>query len=223
MDNCEVCQRTKPRRDRAFGLLNPLPVPRGIWKSITLDYITGLPEEQRQNAILVVVDRLSKMAHYIPTTKEVSAQETARLLLHHVWKYHRTPKKIICDRGPQFDSQVWKQLCKNLQIEQKICTVYHPQTDGQTERTNQSLEHYLRAYVDYMQDNWLELLPFAEFVYNRTTNESTRKIPFQAVYGQNPDIEIPTTELRSGIPQDMQKIEDQLKSEMVRAQEIQSE
>ena len=104
-----------------------------------------------------------------------------------------------------------------------MSTAYHPQVDGQTERTNQSLEHYLRAYMDYMQNNWLELLPFAEFVYNRTTNESTKKTPFQAVYGQKPDIEIPTTELRNGISQDMQKIEDHLKSEMNRAQEIQSE
>ena len=104
-----------------------------------------------------------------------------------------------------------------------MSTAYHLQTDGQTERTNQSLEHYLRTYVDYMQDNRLELLPFAEFVYNRTTNDSTKKTPFQAVYGRNPDIEIPTTELKNGIPQDMQKIKDHLKSEMARAQEIQSE
>ena len=114
VDNCETCQRTKPRRDKAFGLLNPLPVPNGIWKSITLDYITGLPENQVQNAILVVVDRLSKMAHYIATTKEINAQETAKLLLHHVWKHHGTPKEVIPDREPQFDSQVWKQLCKDL-------------------------------------------------------------------------------------------------------------
>ena len=153
VDNCETCQRTKPRRDRAFGLLNPLPIPRGVWKSVILDYITGLPEKGGYNAILVVVDRLSKMAHYIPTTKEVDAHETARLLLHHVWKYHGTPKEIISDRGPQFDSQVWKQLCRDLQIEQKMSTAYHPQTDGQTKRTNQSLEHYLRVYVGYMQDN----------------------------------------------------------------------
>ena len=108
VNNCETCQRTKPRRDKALGLLNPLPISKGIWKSVTLDYITGLPEEQGQNAILIVVDRFSKMAHYIPTTKEVSAQETARLLLHHVWKYHGIPKEIISDRGPQLDSQVWK-------------------------------------------------------------------------------------------------------------------
>ena len=223
VDNCEICQRTKPRRDKTFGLLNPLPVPSGVWKSISIDYITGLPETQGYDAILVVVDRLSKMAHYIPTVKEINTQETAKLLLHHVWKYHGTSKEIISDRGPQFDSQVWKQLCKDLRIEQKMSTAYHPQTDGQTERTNQSLEHYLRAYVDYMQNNWLELLPFAEFVYNRTTNESTKRTPFQAVYGQNQDIEIPTTELRDGIPRDMQEIEDHLKSKMARAQDIQSE
>ena len=104
-----------------------------------------------------------------------------------------------------------------------MSTAYHPQTDEQTERINQSLEHYLRAYVDYMQEDWLQLLPFAEFVYNRTTSESTKKLPFQAVYEQNPDIEIPTMELRHGIPQDMQKIEDHLKFEIVRAQDIQSE
>ena len=126
VDNCETCQRTKSRRNRAFGLLNPLPVSSGVWKSITLDYITGLPEVRGHDAILVVVDRLSKMAHYIPTAKEVSAQETAKLMLHHVWKYHGIPKEIISDRGPQFDSQVWKQLCKDFQIEQKMSTAYHP-------------------------------------------------------------------------------------------------
>ena len=140
------------------------------------------------------------MAHYIPTTKEVDTKGTVQLLLHHVWKYHGTPKEIISDRGSQFDSQIWKQLCKDFQIKQKMSTAYHPQTDGQTERTNWSLEHYLRAYMDFMEDNWLQLLPFAKFVYNRTTNESTTRSPFQAVYGQNPDIEIPTTELRDGIP-----------------------
>ena len=223
VNNYETCQRTKPRRDKAFGLLNPLPIPSGVWKFITIDYIIGLPKTQEYHAILVVVNRLSKMAHYIPTTKEINAQETARLLLHHVWRYHGTPKEIISDRGPQFDSQVWKQLRKDLQIEQKMSTAYHPQTDRQTERTNQSLEHYLRAYVDYIQNNRLELLPFAEFVYNRTTNESTKKTPFQTVYGQNPDIEILTRELRNGIPQDMQRVEDHLKAKMARAQDIQSE
>ena len=97
VDNCETCQRTKPRRDKAFGLLNLLPVPSGIWKSMTLNYITGLSETQRYDAILVVVDRLSKMAHYVPTSKEVSAQEIAKLLLQHVWRYHGTPKEIISD------------------------------------------------------------------------------------------------------------------------------
>ena len=93
---------------------------------MTLDYITGLPETQGYNTILVVVDRLSKMAHYILTTKDIDAKEMVRLLLHHVWKYHGTPKEIVSDRGPQFDSQVWKQLCQDLQIEQKMSTAYYP-------------------------------------------------------------------------------------------------
>ena len=93
------------------------------------------------------------MTYYIPTTKEVGAEETTRLLLYHVWKHHETPKEIISDRRPQFDSQVWKQLCRDLQIEQKMSIAYHLQIDRQTERTNQSLEHYLQAYIDHLQDN----------------------------------------------------------------------
>jgi hypothetical protein len=133
IQNCHTCQTTKPSRSKTLGLLEPLPVPRRIWKSITLDFITGLPEDGAMDAILVVVDRFSKMAHFIPTTHEILAEETAELLLHHVWKLHRTPEEIISDQGPQFVSALWKRQCQRLSITRKLSTAHHPQTDGQTE------------------------------------------------------------------------------------------
>ena len=151
-----------------------------------MDFIVGLPESNGFNSILVVVDRLSKMAHYIPTTEEVTSEQVARLFFDKIFKHHGIPDSLVSDRGTQFTSRFSKALCALIGIDQKLSTSFHPQTDGQTERINAVLQQYLRGYVNYQQDNWVELLTMAEFSYNNTISATTGITPFFALYGQHP-------------------------------------
>jgi hypothetical protein len=134
-----------------------------------------------------VVDRFSKGAHFIPCTeKGLTGEKTARLFLDNVWKLHGTPESTVSDRGIQFNNQFIKRLYELLNIKPSFSTAFHPQTDGQSERTNQILENYLRAYVSHKQDNWVELLPQAEFSYNNHVSSTTSQTPFSIWYGEHP-------------------------------------
>ena len=113
------------------------------------DFITKLPLAQGYNSILVVVDRLTKMVYFIPTTEKISAEELARLFRDNMWKLHGLPESIISDREPQFMAELIRELNQMLGIESKMSTAFHPQTDGQTERVNQELEQYLRVFIDH--------------------------------------------------------------------------
>ena len=108
-----------------------------------MDFITDLPPSQGFDVILTVVDRFTKMTHFLPYVKSISSQETADIIMCEVFRHHGLPNDIISDRGPQFISHFWKHLCDGLQISCKLSSSYHPETDGQTERTNQTLEQYL--------------------------------------------------------------------------------
>jgi hypothetical protein len=134
---------------------------------------------------MVVTDRLSKQRHFIGCGS-TEAKYTARLFLHHVWKHHGLPRTIVSDRGTQFTSRLWQRICQRLGISTKISTAFHPETDGQSENSNQILEQYLRSYVNYLQDDWVNWLPMAEFAANNYQSESTGVTPFYAVYGQHP-------------------------------------
>ncbi|QRV99192.1 Transposon Tf2-11 polyprotein [Ceratobasidium sp. AG-Ba] len=184
--NCESCIQNKHSNQVPPGLLNPIEAPDKPWEEITFDLITGLPESEGFMAILTVVDRLTKMVHFIPTTNEANGVDVANLFLTYVWKLHGLPRKTISDRGPQFTSQFLKQLHKRLDIKPSFSNAYHPQTDGQTERLNQVVELYLRHYMSHRQDDWVGLLPLAKFAYNNGTNASTGKTPFFANYGFHP-------------------------------------
>jgi len=187
--NCHTCRRSKAPRDKYNGLLQPLPIPQAYWKDISMDFVVGLPESDGCNAILVVVDRLSKERHYIACTDKdngTSAENTARLLMEHVWKYHGLPTSIISDRGTQFTSLLWKTLCKSLGITAKLSTSFHPETDGQSEIANQEMERYLRTFCNYGQDDWKLLLPAAEFAANNMKSTTTKMTPFFATRGYNP-------------------------------------
>ena len=127
------------------------------------------------------------MAHFIPLKAgEKSADHLARIILKEVWRFHGLPNNIVSDRDSRFTSSFWKALMRLLEINQKMSTAYHPQTDGQTERVNQILESYLRNYVNYEQDNWAEMLPMAEFAYNNSATTATTISPFFANYGYHP-------------------------------------
>ena len=186
VDTCDKCGRTKSRRHLPYGELKSLPVPPFPWSSISMDLIEFLPDSNGYNSILVIVDRLTKQATFIPTTTGLDAKELARLFLTHIFSKHGLPQDIVTDRGSEFASDFWRELTKALDIKLNFSTAFHPETDGQTERVNQALEQYLRLYVDYQQHEWAELLPIAEFTYNNTPHSSTTVSPFFANKGYNP-------------------------------------
>jgi hypothetical protein len=197
-----------------------------------MDFITGLPVSNGFDSILVVVDRLSKMAHFIPTTADgCDAKETARLIRDHVFKLHGTPNDSISDRGSVFVSQFFRELSALLNVKLRPSTAFHPQTDGQTERVNAILEQYIRGYCNYQQDNWADLLSMAEFAYNNTSSATTKMTPFFANYGFHPKY---TLELRPGKPlprlpeikdlqTQFQNLDKYLSAEMTYAQSVYAE
>ena len=194
---CEVCARSKSAHHRPYGLLQPLPTPCRPWASLSMDLITDLPLVNSYDSVLVVVDRFTKMAHFTPCSKTISGEGMANLLLHNVVRLHGLPDDVISDRGSQFVSRFWTRLLQTLGIAVNLSSAYHPQTDGQTERVNQILEQYLRCSVSYQQDDWVDLLPLAEFAYNNSLHASTGVTPFFANYGLHPrfNISLPTTSM----------------------------
>ena len=191
---CPVCQRTKVKRHLPYGALSSFPLPSKPWQEITMDFITGLPPSRFRgkvyDSILVIIDRYTKMARYIPTTKEVSAPELAELFVHHIIKDFGTPAGITSDRGSVFTSKFWSSLCFYLKVRRRLSTAFHPQTDGQTENLNQTLEQYLRCYASHQQDDWVAKLALAEFTYNNSMHSITGISPFYALYGFHPSIEL---------------------------------
>jgi len=194
VDGCATCQATKNNTHPIKPPNQPIITPAKPWSVITTDFITDLPEINSFNSINVVVDKFSKAIVITPCRKDITAEETATLFLNNVWKRFGLPDKIISDRGPQFASQVTKEIWKTLGIERSMSTAYHPQTDRETERVNQEIEQYLRSMVMHSPKGWLELLPFAEFAHNNRQHSATRKSPFEVLMGYQPRL------LRDGHP-----------------------
>jgi len=169
-----------------FGTLMPNKVPNGPWEIISIDLITQLPESNGYNAICVIVDRLTKRAHFISINNQFSSKDMAQLLYDKVYPLHGLPLQIISDRGVQYSAKLFQEWCKILGIESTMSTAYHPQTDGQTEHINQALEQYLRCYVNYNLSNWLDLLPSAEFAYNNQAHKGIKESPFYLEYSRHP-------------------------------------
>jgi hypothetical protein len=203
---CDICQRTKARRTRNAGEMQALPLPSRPFESITMDFITDLPPSiasttgRIADSLLVIVDRYTKEVEYIPCLKTTDALELARLFIDRWFKDHGLPASIISDRGSVFTSRFWSELCFHLGITRGLSTAFHPQTDGQTERQNQTLEGWLRCYVCYMQDNWADLLALAKFAYMNAYHDSIGMTPNEARYGI-------TLETRQGIEDDPQRRE----------------
>jgi transposase InsO family protein len=183
---CSTCQRNKSVQHRPYGLLQSLAVPETPWSSLSMDFIVQLPPSNGFTAVLVVVDRLTKMAHFIPTTDDVTAEALAKLFLNRIISAHGLPDDVVTDRGSVFTASYTRTFMEALGIEQNLSTAFHPQTDGQTERTNATLEQYLRCFTNYQQDDWADLLPMAEFGYNNTVHSSTQQTPFFAHQGYHP-------------------------------------
>jgi transposase InsO family protein len=189
--DCETCAKTKHARHKPYGLLMSPAMPNESWSSIAIDFITDLPKSAdpltgtEYDSIMVVVERLTKWAYFIPFLRTAKAVQLAYVFMDKVFATHGMPDEIISDRDKLFTSTFWQSLMDLLGTKHKLSTAYHPQTDGQTERTNQVLEQYLRCYLNYEQTNWVELLPTAQFAYNNSA-ASTGISPFFANYGKHP-------------------------------------
>ena len=182
---CERCQKSKPRNKNLPGLQQPLPVPMAPWEEVSIDFMTKLPRSQRGNDMLmVVVDRLSKQAHFIPVKESYGATEIAEIYHNKIFKHHGIPKAIVSDRDPRFTADFWKELWKSIGTQLRMSTADHPQTDGQTEVVNRTINWMLRTTL--VNDDWESRLPDLEFAYNSLVNRTTGKSPFEIIYGYLP-------------------------------------
>jgi hypothetical protein len=182
---CIECQQVKAEHRHPAGLLHPLPIPEWKWETISMDFITGLPTSTKQNdAIMVVVDKLSKSAHFIPVKSTCKAIDIAQVFMKEVFRLHGMPREIISDRDTKFTSKFWKSLMAGLETKLLFSTAYHPQTDGQTERVNQILEDMLRMHVMHQPRKWEDYLPLVEFAYNNGYQASLKMSPFEVLYGR---------------------------------------
>lgn len=183
---CPICQKNKSENVPYPGLLQPLPVPEMAWTQISMDFVEGLPKSQDKEVILVVVERMTKYAHFIALKHPYKAQDIANIFLDNIFKLHGLPRVIVTDRDPIFTSQVWQNLFKSLKVQLHLSTAYLPQTDGQAERVNQCLEDYLRCMCFANPKRWVHWLSLAEWWYNTSYHTSLKVTPFQALYGFAP-------------------------------------
>jgi len=183
---CDVCQRCKGENVAYPGLLQPLPIPDKVWQDISMDFIEGLPRVAGHEVIFVVVDRLSKAAHFMALKHPYSAVDVAQSFMSGVFKLHGMPKTIVSDRDPIFTSRFWKELFKLQKVTLLTSSAYHPQTDGQTEVVNRCLECYLRCMTFEKPREWPQWLALAEWWYNTTFHSAINMTPYSVVYGQSP-------------------------------------
>ena len=221
--SCTACARSKASRHRPYGKLRQLPIPEKPWNSISMDFIEQLPSSEGFTAILVIVDRLSKQSIFIPTHDTITSMQLAQLFVLHVFSKHGVPSHVTSDRGTEFVSHFFRSLGKALDMRLHFTSGYHPEGDGQTERTNQTLEQYLRIYCNYQQDNWKELLPLAEFAYNNAPSATTGISPFFANKGYHPNITVhPERDLSSARAKefavDLDELHQELRSQIAEAQ-----
>ena len=188
--SCTSCAQAKTPCHQPYGLLKQLPVPEKPWNSISMDFIEQLPQSSGFTAILVVVDRLSKQATFIPTHDTITSPELAKLFLLHVFSKHGVLAHVTSDCSTKFVSHFFQSLGKALNMCLHFTSRYHPEGDGQTEHSNQTLKQYLRIYSNYQQDNWAKLLPLVEFAYHNAPSTTTRVSPFFANKGYHPNISV---------------------------------
>ena len=187
VSKCDMCQRNKAANQKPAGLLQPLQIPKGLWSSVSMDLITQLPKTEAGNtAIVVFVDRMSKMTVLTAAKTAMGAKDFAHLFMDRVCSRFGFPDSIVSDRDTRFTAAFFKEFCLRLGIKQNMSTAFHPQTDGQTERMNRVLEEMLRSFGNTALKTWDVHLPECEFAINNAFNESIRNTPFFLNYGRHP-------------------------------------
>ena len=187
VQTCEECQRNKASNQRSAGLLQPLEVPRQRWERVSMDFITHLPRTRSgYDSLLVIMDYITKMMILRPTHSTATAVDTARLFMDAVVRLHGVPRVIVSDRDTRFTSNFWKEICRLMGTSLAMSSGFHPQTDGQTERANRSIEEMMRAYVGRRQNDWDERLGMMEYAYNNAVHSSSGYTPFYLCYGRHP-------------------------------------
>src|SRR6187399_2482953 len=182
---CDVCQRVKGEHHKPAGLLQPMSIPEWKWDKLGMDFITGLPRTiSGYDSIRVVVDRLTKVAHFIPVKTTYTNAKLAKIYMTRIVCLYGVPRSNVSDRGTQFTSKFRNQLHETLGTRLEFSTAFHPQTDGETERVNQILEDMLRACALDYGSSWDDNLPYAEFSYNNSYQASLKMAPFEALYGR---------------------------------------
>ncbi|KAK1433348.1 hypothetical protein QVD17_10258 [Tagetes erecta] len=185
VERCMTCLQVKAEHQKPSGMLQPLEIPTWKWEMITMDFVMGLPRTRKGNdAIWVIVDRLTKSAHFLPIKESAGAEQLAQLYVDEIVARHGVPVSIVSDRDGRFTSRYWRQFHEALGTKLEMSTAYHPQTDGQSERTIQTLEDMLRACVIDFGGSWDTHLPLAEFSYNNSYHKSLKASPFEVLYGR---------------------------------------
>ncbi|KAL0549090.1 hypothetical protein IC582_013570 [Cucumis melo] len=185
VSKCLVCQQVKAPRQKPAGLLQPLSIPEWKWENVSMDFITGLPRTLRGFTVIwVVVDRLTKSAHFVPGKSTYTASKWAQLYMSEIVRLHGVPVSIVSDRDARFTSKFWKGLQTAMGTRLDFSTAFHPQTDGQTERLNQVLEDMLRACALEFPGSWDSHLHLMEFAYNNSYQATIGMAPFEALYGR---------------------------------------
>jgi hypothetical protein len=182
---CSICQQVRVEHRKPAGLLQQLPIPEWKWEMITMDFVSGLPKRKRgNNAIWVIVDRLTKFALFLPVKMTDSVDKLAKIYVNEVVRLHGVPTLIVSDRDPRFTSRLWPSIQRALGTNLSISTAFHLQTDGQSERIIQILKDLLRACALEFGGNWEEHLSLVEFTYNNSYQATIGMAPFEALYGK---------------------------------------
>jgi transposase InsO family protein len=227
---CADCQKNKHSTHAPYGEMQPMELPEKPWTDISMDFVTGLPLSKdpatglTYDSILVIVDRFTKYALMIPFRRDYTAVQLAHVLKDRLIRDHGIPKTIISDRDKLFTSNYWATLMAEIGIKRKLSTAYHPQTDGQTERTNRTMKTYLKIYSNTSQNNWVSLLAMAQMAYNNKTSEATGQTPYFANHGRHPNLferTLPSPKAEAAIKsaEEIKKIHADMSTKLLHAQD----